>query len=119
MFGRRGEDFSDDDLGRLGAIQPVVADVVALAGLRRMPWPDDRPQLTVRETEVLVLLSQGHPCSRIARILGASPRTVEVHLGRIYSKLGVRDRLAAVLAAYDLALVPPRSEALLGTPSAG
>ena len=112
MFARRGEDFSDAHLRDLAAIQPVVADVVALAGLRRMPWPEDRPHLTARETEVLALLARGHTCTRIGRTLGASPRTVEVHLGRIYAKLGVRDRLSAVLAAYDLALIPPRSEAL-------
>ena len=57
-----------------------------------------------------MLLARGHTCTRIGRVLGASPRTVEVHLGRIYAKLGVRDRLSAVLAAYDLALIPPRSE---------
>ena len=73
----------------------------------------DRPHLTARETEVLVLLAGGHTCTRIGRTLGASPRTVEVHLGRIYAKLGVRDRLSAVLAAYDLALIPPRPEQLL------
>ena len=113
MFARQGEDFRDDHLRHLATIQPVVADVVALAGLRRMPWPEDRPHLTARETEVLVLLARGHTCTRIGRALGASPRTVEVHLGRIYAKLGVRDRLSAVLAAYDLALIPPRSEQLL------
>lgn len=113
MFARQGEDFRDDHLRHLAAIQPVVADVVALAGLRPMPCPEDRPHLTARETEVLVLLARGHTCTRIGRALGASPRTVEVHLGRIYAKLGVRDRLSAVLTAYDLALIPPRSEGAL------
>jgi DNA-binding CsgD family transcriptional regulator len=115
MFARQGEDFGDDDLRHLARIQPVVADVVALAGLRRMPWPGDGPHLTTRETEVLVLLARGHTCTRIGRALGASPRTVEVHLGRIYAKLGVRDRLSAVLAAYDLGLIPPRAEGALNT----
>jgi len=110
MFGRTGEDFSDDHLRHLAAIQPLVADVVALAGLRRMPCPENRPHLTARETEVLVLLARGHTCTRIGRVLGVSPRTVEVHLGRIYAKLDARDRLSAVLAAYDLRLIPPRSE---------
>jgi DNA-binding CsgD family transcriptional regulator len=109
MFTRRGEDFTDAHLDSLARIQPVVADVVTLAGLRPLPRPEQRPSLTAREKEVLVLLSRGHTCSRIGRALGASPRTVEVHLGHIYGKLGVRDRLSAVLAAYDLALIPPRS----------
>ena len=108
MFARRGEDFRDDHLRDLAAIQPVVAGVTALAGLRPLPGPAPLPRLTPRETEVLALLSRGHTCSRIARDLGASPRTVEAHLGRIYTKLGARDRLSAVLAAYDLDLIPPR-----------
>jgi DNA-binding CsgD family transcriptional regulator len=113
MFARRGEDFREEHLRDLAAIQPVVAAVVALAGLLPLPGPPSRPHLTPRETEVLTLLSRGHSCSRIGHVLGASPRTVEVHLGRIYAKLGVRDRLSAVLAAYDLALIPPRSEGAL------
>lgn len=111
MFARRGEDFRDDHLRDLAAIQPVVAGVTALAGLRPLPGAASGPRLTPRETEVLVLLSRGHTCSRIGRDLGASPRTVETHLGRIYTKLGVRDRLSAVLAAHDLSLIPPREAA--------
>jgi len=109
MFGRVGDDFGDADLEQLEQIREVVADVVALAGLRPLPTPDARPRLTEREADVLRLLSHGHTCARIGRQLGASPRTVEVHLGRIYDKLGVHDRLSAVLAAYDLGLIPPRS----------
>lgn len=108
MFGRRGADFTEGDLRRLDAIRPVAADLVMLAGITAPRGQEERPHLTVRETEVLALLARGYTCSRIARTVGASPRTVEVHLGRIYAKLGVRDRLSAVLAAYDLALIPPR-----------
>lgn len=108
MFGRPGEDFTDAHLRTLTALQPVAAGVAALAGLRPLT-AGERPCLTARETEVLALLARGHTCSRIGRTLGASPRTVEVHLGHIYAKLGVRDRLSAVLAAYDLGLIPPRS----------
>jgi len=115
MFARNGEDFSEDHLSHLATIQPVVADVVVLAGLRRMACTEDRPHLTARESEVLVLLARGHTCTRIGRVLGVSPRTVEVHLGRIYAKLEARDRLSAVLAAYDLGLIPPRSEQALAS----
>jgi DNA-binding CsgD family transcriptional regulator len=118
MFARKGEDFSEDHLSHLARIQPVVAGMVALAGLRRLPCSEDHPRLTAREREVLVLLARGHTCTRIGRILGVSPRTVEVHLGRIYAKLDARDRLSAVLAAYDLGLIPPRSdEALHSSPT--
>lgn len=116
MFARAGADFREVHLLRLAAIRPIVADMVALAGLRPLPWPEQRPRLTARESEVLVLLARGHTSSRIGRILGTSPRTVEVHLGRIYGKLGVSDRLSAVLAGYDLALIPARSDGLRGGP---
>lgn len=109
MFARVGEDFSDEELQRLTAIRPVVADVVSLVGLSSLEARPVAPRLTARESEVLRLLARGHTGGQIARELGTSPRTVEVHLGRIYTKLGVRDRLAAVLAAYDLGLVPRRS----------
>ena len=108
MFARRGADFHDGHLRDLAAIQPVVAGVTVLAGLRPLPAPAARPRLTPRETEVLMRLSRGDTCTRIGRELGTSPRTVEAHLGRIYTKLGVRDRLSAVLTAYDLDLIPPR-----------
>lgn len=110
MFARKGEDFHDDHLAELASIQPVIAGIVALAGLRPLRGPMDRPRLTPRESEVLVLLSHGHTCARIGRDLGASPRTVQAHLGRIYTKLGVGDRLSAVLAAYDLDLIPRPGE---------
>jgi DNA-binding CsgD family transcriptional regulator len=108
MVARRGEDFSEDDLRVLTEVRPMVADLVSLTGVGPLRGVEVRPHLTLKETEVLTLLARGDTCARIARTLGASPRTVEVHLGRIYAKLGVSDRLSAVLAAYDLALIPPR-----------
>ncbi|MEO6790610.1 MAG: hypothetical protein ABI249_05685, partial [Ornithinibacter sp.] len=60
MFARSGEDFPDDHLSDLAAIQPVIAGVVALAGLRPLGGHTPAPRLTPRESEVLVLLSRGH-----------------------------------------------------------
>ncbi len=108
FLGRVGPDFEGRHLDLLAQIRPLVADVVALAGLRPLTVRTAPPRLTSREHEVLRLLAAGHTCSQMARELGASPRTVEVHLGRIYDKLGVRDRLSAVLTAYDLQVLPPR-----------
>ncbi len=116
MFARRGTDFGAEELERLAVLRPVVADVLALVGLPTVQPRTPVPHLTTREREVLVLLARGHTCSHIGRALGASPRTIEVHLGRIYTKLGVRDRLSAVLAGYDLALIPPRAAAPARTP---
>ena len=102
---------------RLEGVRHLVADLVVLAGVTPPRGPAVRPGLTVRETQVLALLARGYTCSRIARSTGSSPRTVEVHLGRVYAKLGVRDRLSAVLAAYDLGLIPPRDEEVDGAPA--
>jgi DNA-binding CsgD family transcriptional regulator len=58
------------------------------------------PRLTTREREVLAWLAAGKTNRDIAEIIGASRRTVEKHLERIYEKLGVETRTAAVMRAY-------------------
>lgn len=62
-------------------------------------------ELTAREQEVLRLLSEGLLARTIAARLVVSPRTVHHHLGSIYAKLGVGDRLSAVLRARGLGLL--------------
>ncbi|GAA4560127.1 helix-turn-helix transcriptional regulator [Pseudonocardia xishanensis] len=62
-------------------------------------------ELTPRERGVLGLLAQGHTAGAIARRLGIAERTVHKHLERCYSKLGVADRLSAVLRAQRWGLV--------------
>ena len=61
--------------------------------------------LTARELDVLELLSQGMLATSIASRLSLSPRTVHKHLGNLYDKLGVHDRLVAVSLARELGLV--------------
>lgn len=61
--------------------------------------------LTDRELEVLQLLAEGLLATSIASKLSLSPRTVHKHLGNIYEKMGVHDRLVAVSMARDLDLV--------------
>jgi DNA-binding NarL/FixJ family response regulator len=63
--------------------------------------------LTPREREVLGLLAEGQTCSEIALRLGVARRTIESHVGSIYSKLGVRTRAQAVYRALSLGLVEP------------
>jgi DNA-binding CsgD family transcriptional regulator len=53
--------------------------------------------LTNREREVLALLASGESNRKLAQRLGVSPRTIQKHLQRIYAKLGVQGRMAAVL----------------------
>ena len=54
-------------------------------------------ELTVRESEVLDHLAEGRCNKDIANRLGISARTVQKHLQRIYSKLAVKNRMAAVV----------------------
>jgi len=64
-----------------------------------------RPHLTQRETAVLGLLAGGLTAASIARRLGISERTVHRHQHHLYRKLGVSDRLLAVLRAYALGIL--------------
>lgn len=64
------------------------------------------PQMTDRELEVLRLLAEGRLATSIAIRLSLSPRTVHKHLGNIYRKLGVHDRLVAVSLARIKGLLP-------------
>jgi PAS domain S-box-containing protein len=63
------------------------------------------PQLTPRQHEVLVLLSEGLTTSQMAERMGLSPQTVQNHIKALLRALGVRSRLEAVLAGHRLGLV--------------
>jgi len=71
----------------------------------------ERPYgLTVREVEVLVLLTEGLSNQDIAERLFISPKTASVHVSNIYSKLGVESRVAAATTAHALGLAATSSE---------
>ena len=63
--------------------------------------------LSEREVEVLTLLARGASNTEIAAELFVSERTVKGHVGSIFTKLGARDRAAAIVLAYDAGLVAP------------
>jgi DNA-binding NarL/FixJ family response regulator len=67
--------------------------------------------LTRREREVLRLLASGATNGEVAALLHLSERTVKGHVGAIFTKLGARDRAAAIIRAYDAGVVAPRRAA--------
>jgi len=77
---------------------------------RRAPDPTAVPgldRLTEREVEVLRLMARGMSNSEIAGQLYLGEATVKTHVGRVLGKLDARDRVQAVVAAYESGLVEP------------
>lgn len=105
VFNRSGRDFSDRERDRVESIRRHLENLYRLSREIEGPraaWGVPSSQLTTREHEVLRWLACGKTDKDIGGILGISPRTVHKHLQRIYEKLGVETRTAAVVRAMRL-----------------
>ncbi|MET0729564.1 MAG: LuxR C-terminal-related transcriptional regulator [Solirubrobacterales bacterium] len=79
--------------------------------VRRAPVaPDPRTELdelTDRELEVLKLLTRGQSNAEIAQTLVITDATAKTHVAHVLTKLGLRDRVQAVIYAYESGLIQP------------
>ncbi|MEY2430749.1 MAG: hypothetical protein QOC92_474 [Acidimicrobiaceae bacterium] len=89
------------------AIAGKVIDAYRSTGIPRAQQQAKLAELTEREIDVLRLIGRGTSNSEIAELLFISEGTVKSHIGHIFTKLDLRDRAAAIVFAFDHALVEP------------
>ena len=95
-------------------LSPSITRRLVEQFVRRPPPGQDLPAglraLTAREVQVLRLVARGLSNAEIATVLFLGEATVKTHLNRVLAKLGLRDRVQAVVLAYETGLVTPGRE---------
>jgi DNA-binding NarL/FixJ family response regulator len=95
-------------------LAPAITQRLIEEYVRRPPPgsgpPAEVSELTERELEVLKLIARGLSNGEIAAELFVSEATVKTHVTHVLAKLGLRDRVQAVVLAYESGLVLPRGE---------
>ena len=98
-------------------LAPAVTRAVVEEFVRRPAPPEQPParleQLTAREAEVMHLLARGLANAEIAKKLYISEATVRTHVAHVLQKLDLRDRIHAVIYAYETGLIQPDAAAYL------
>ena len=92
-----------------GITRRLIGEFTRMSPKVHMSRPAALTALTPRETEVLQLVAEGMSNPEIAARLLVGEETVKTHVSRVLSKLGLRDRTQAVIAAYESGLVIPNS----------
>ena len=101
----RSEQFLGDAIRRAARGETVLA---AVADRLQTSPPDPAPtDLTARELEVLTWVARGHSNAEVGARLFIGEATVKTHVTRILAKLGLRDRVQAVVLAYECGAVAP------------
>lgn len=95
---RSGQDFDSKDLEVAKLVLPFLTTLTEIAAARGHALAPACSTLTAREHEILEQLATGKSARQIAHNLGMTEPTARKHLSHIYAKLGVHDRLSAVLA---------------------
>jgi DNA-binding NarL/FixJ family response regulator len=93
-----------------GVTRRLISEFARIPPPAALPQPSSLAALTPRETEVLRRVAEGLSNTEIAVRLTVTEDTVKTHVSRLLAKLGLRDRVQAVVTAYESGLVVPARE---------